>query len=304
MGFKVLEVGDPAWVRLIMSLPIERRDLHLDQRMLAPFMRTFGWQGGLAVSDVRDGYIIQPLLINNEGQLRHAYNFGGAVGAMDLVGAGDHFHALNDWARKSGVTNQFCTLNPFLIKHQLQLLAQTKVVPQYIKESVYIDLNNIKPRRRGTRYANKAQGAGVKVHAYPCNHENISDFYKMYTHIMDRTDAKEHWKFSLDFFLNFAKYVHPALMVATHQGVPEAASLVVYDQKYPVAYYHFTGSYNTYPELGINHMLLMASAELVRQQGARHLYLGGGVTPDDGVFTFKAGFSDLRLPVYQYRGVL
>lgn len=298
MGFKVLEIGDPEWIVAIASLPIERRDVHLDQRMLAPYVATYGWKAGLAVSDWRENRIIQPLLINNEGQLRHAYNFGGPVSTSDLDGASDHFDALNDWAIKQGCTNQFCTLNPFLVEHQRHLFSQAGMLPMFVKESVYIDLNNIKPKRRGTRYANKAQGSGCRVISMDLTLENIASFYEMYLCTMDRNDAKEYWVFSLDYFLNFAKYVQPMLLVAFVKEVAEAASLVVVDKDYPIAYYHFTGSLNKHPDIGVNHMLLLASAELAKYNGAKALYLGGGITPNDGVFQFKAGFSDLRLPVY------
>ena len=48
--------------------------------------------------------------------------------------------------------------------------------------------------------------------------------------------------------------------------------------------------------------MVLAAAEMMKAQGAKYLYLGGGVTDksDDGLFVFKSGFSKMRLPVWFY----
>jgi lipid II:glycine glycyltransferase (peptidoglycan interpeptide bridge formation enzyme) len=90
--------------------------------------------------------------------------------------------------------------------------------------------------------------------------------------------------------------------LAEFDGKPEAACLIAYSQQYPVAYYHFAGSYNAQPSLGISHLMVLAACEYVKAMGLRYLYLGGGRTneDDDKLLLFKSGFSQERLPVFTY----
>ena len=303
--FRILQLGDPEWVALENSLPVERRDIHFNQRMLAPYTATYGWRAGLAVTSQLGEYTIQPFLIDGEGQLRHAYNFGGPVATPAVIREPEHFIELDKWAQKHGVTNQYGTLNPFLIKHQLQLLPYES---EYVKDTVVMDLN--KPEIRGTtrRLANKAQGAGYKVELCPIYFNGMhSDafkyFYRMYEITMERNHAADHWRFSWAWFQAFAKYVQPHLLCVSNRGSIEAACLIAYMPNYQTAYYHFAGSFSKNNNLGINHMMVLAAAEYVKTQGARYLHLGGGVSSDtkDGLFVFKSGFSKTRFPIYVYR---
>jgi hypothetical protein len=302
--FRILTLGDPEWVARIAALPIDRRDIHLDQRMLAPYAATYGWRAGLALTVGQGEYIIQPVLLTEDGQLRHAYNFGGPASPTDLINPTDHFQYLDDWAKRHGATNHYCTLNPFLIKSQLRMMPEA----EYVKETVVMDLNNRKVRGTTHRLANKAQGLGYKVGSHePMVNGAMTDafkmFFKIYEETMERKNAADHWKFSLAWFQAFVKYVKPHLLLATKGGNVEAGCMMVHNPNYQVAYYHFAGSLNKNNNLGINHMMVLGAAECAKLNGARYLHLGGGLTNsvDDGLFKFKSGFSKLRMPIYRYQ---
>lgn len=310
MSFKVLKIGDQEWVARVMGLGSNRRDIHLDQRMLAPYFLAYRNICGLAltVDDKNNGeWVVQPLLINSQQELRHAYNFGGPVGSQPCLTSADcmkeHMEGVDNWCHKYGVKSQYATLIPWLVSEQLRLMAPTQVEPQYIKESVYVDVHNIDVRKTSRHAANKAQGAGVEVVSYPLIPPNIEMFFAMYNFTMDRVGAKDHFRFSFEWFQGFAKYVKPELLVTIFEGKVQSACLIAYSQQYPVAYYHFAASYNRIPTLGINHMLVLAACEFVKSKNMKYLYLGGGTTPDthDNLLIFKSGFSKLRFPVYQYQ---
>lgn len=299
--FKVLEIGDPEWVGRVVGLGSSRRDLHFDQRMLAPFVAANKWQAYLALTATDEGYIVQPVLLTPEGDLRHAYNFGGPMASLDMLSSKEHVDSLAEWALRRNITSQYCTLVPSLVKEQLKLLSSSGIEPEFRKQSVVVDLNDQKIRGTTRRMANKAQGAGVTVKAYSLEH--IKTFIDIYNFTMDRVKAKDHWRFSPKWFELFARFVNPCLLMATHQGAIEAACLIAYSHQYPVAYYHFAGSYNQFKSIGINHLLMLRACEFVKVAGIRYLYLGGGITDkeEDSLFIFKSGFSQLRLPVYSYK---
>ena len=299
--FKVLNIGDSEWVSRVMGLGISKRDIHFDARMLAPYVAAYKWKAHLAVSETDDGYIVQPILVTSDNLIRHSYNFGGPMGSSDTLSSKEHSDGLSEWCIKNNITSEYCTLNPFLIKDQLRLISSSPIDPQYRKQSVIVDLNDQKVRGTTRRLASKAQGVGVTVKSYdPITHLEI--FYEMYKTTMERVKAKDHWNFSFNWFQAFNRFLKPQLLLAEFEGKFESGCLVVYSQQYPVAYYHFAGSFGKFPTLGINHMLVLAACDFIKSIGIRYLYLGGGITDkdEDSLFVFKAGFSKDRMPVYTY----
>lgn len=301
--FKLLKIGDAQWVSTVMSLGKDRRDIHLDQRMLASYVAANKWQAFLALTETPSGFIVEPILSTPEGELSHSYNFGGPTGSSDLINSREHTESLREWAEKHDFRSKYITLIPFLAKNQLKLLSSSGISPEYRKDSVIIDLNNQKIRGTTRRLANKAHSVGVRVNSYSL--DNIKHFIEIYNATMDRVSAKEHWYFSPKWFECFARFVKPHLLLADYLGKFEAGCLIVYSQQYPVAYYHFAGSYNNYPKLGINHMMVLAACEYIRSIGIQYLYLGGGITDqsNDSLLLFKSGFSTDRLPVFTYKQV-
>ncbi len=296
--FKLLEIGDPEWVGRVIGLGSNRRDLHQDQRFLAPYQGAYGWKTYLALTENSDGYIIEPILVTPDNEIRHSYNFGGPMGSVDLINSREHTESLREWAEKHGFSSKYTTLVPFLAKEQLRLLSSSGITPELRKDSVIVDLNNQKVRGTSRRLANKAQTAGVTIKNYSL--DNINQFIDMYNFTMDRVEAKEHWRFSPKWFEVFVRFVNPCLMMAEFNGKIESGCLIAYSHQYPVAYYHFAGSYNRLNTMGINHMLVLAACEFIKKVGIRYLYLGGGITDksEDPLLIFKRGFSRDLVPVY------
>ena len=83
--FKLLEIGNAEWPASVMGLGPNRRDLHFDQRMAAPYVAANKYKAYLALTTNADGYIVEPLLSTPEGELRNPYNFGGPMGSPALA---------------------------------------------------------------------------------------------------------------------------------------------------------------------------------------------------------------------------
>lgn len=223
------------------------------------------------------------------------------MGSSDMLNSHEHTEGLREWARLRDITGEYCTLSPVLLRQQLRLLGSSTVNPEFRKQSVIINMNNQRVRGTTRRMANKAQSAGVTIKSYdPATY--LDTFYEMYLETMDRVKAKDHWKFSFNWFQAFNRLVKPQLLLAEFEGKIESGCLIVYSQQYPVAYYHFAGTFAKFPQLGVNHMLVLAACDFVKSLGIQYLYLGGGATDraEDGLFLFKSGFSQDRLPVYSY----
>src|SRR5579862_8704581 len=102
--FRVLKYADMEWGARLSALPKELRDIHFDPRILAPYLKAYGWELGLAVTgnaySLKDNFIIQPVLLTKEGQLRHGYNFGGPISNNSCNLGNVHRDQLYEWAYK------------------------------------------------------------------------------------------------------------------------------------------------------------------------------------------------------------
>lgn len=297
--FKLLELGDPQWVAATMGLGPARRDLHLDQRMLASYVAALKYKAFLAFTEDENGYIVEPILQTPEGDLKNAYNFGGPMASTDLVNATEHVDSLNKWAIDRNSPSKYCTLIPYLADQQVKLLGTANVVPELRKQSVIVDLHDQHIRGTARRAANKALEEGLVVKDYQQDH--LKHFIDLYYETMDRVEAKDHWRFSPKWFECFFRFVKPCLLMAQYGGKFQAGCLVAYSQQYQVAYYHFAASTDDHHP-GAGHMILMAACEFAKAVGSNYLYLGGGVTNEenDSLLNFKKGFSKKLLPVYTY----
>src|SRR5882672_3353704 len=108
--FKLLRVGDTQWVTAVMALAPNRRDIHYDARMAAPYVAVNKWEAFLALTSNDDGYIVEPVLVTDSGELRHSYNFGGPMGSVDLVNSREHTESLREWAQERGFKSKYTTL--------------------------------------------------------------------------------------------------------------------------------------------------------------------------------------------------
>lgn len=304
--FKLLKLSDPEWQDYISLLPEKRRDIHFDTPLLAAYTEAYGWFAGLTVTENSTDFICQPVLITNNLQLRHAYNFGGPVGTEGINYSlkYEHWSKLIEWKQSIGVKQEYCTLNPFLINHQLEFYAPFggSNKPEYRKDSVWVDLT--KPLEiRGTtrRIATKAEREGTII--CQVSLDALKEFEQMYAVTMDKRKAAPHWLFPHKFFATMCEGLgrRAVLLFAFVNGVLESGCLMVIDHK--TAYYHFAGTLGQRPNLGVNHLLILKAIDFTKDHGCERLYLGGGVTdnPLDSLLLFKTGFSKQTAPVYSYQ---
>lgn len=286
---KILSTGDAVqWRSYLDRLPPELLDIHFYPEMMLPYEATNLGKGMLVVDEQGDDFLIHPYLEVNETHLRHPYNFGGPI-------------ATAGYNKEYVPFTSIFTLNPFFHERQNQLIGNTA---QYVKDTVWLDLTKPFKIRQTTRHLiEKADAGGVKVAPIFSTPENISLFYLLYTKHMEKVGAAQHWKFPQDWFsvlLHVIGINQAILMFAKEADALVGACLLIFSNG--TCYYHFAASSFRAPR-GTSHRMVMSAAEYARDNGFKKFHLGGGLKPNDGLFTFKAGFSDLRLPVLKYESV-
>lgn len=274
------------WHALVEKLPAPLRDVHFLPEMMLPYEEIEAGLGVLLVEQTDSGYMIQPLLRDPIGFVRHPYNFGGPVANEGYRELGSNVPCI-------------CTLNPFFANHQNELLGNKA---EFVKESVWADLEQPIKMRGTTRHTyQKSVDAGVTFEPAETNQKNISLFSKMYDQTMDRVGADPHWRFPQTWFEWFFHHLpeRANLFFAMDHKEPVAGCILLHG--YGTCYYHFASSLDTCdPGKGTNHCMVFNSMLWAKEHDCSKFHLGGGVDPDDGVFRFKAGFSELRAPVYRF----
>lgn len=281
---KVLSTAQSAqWRSYLHRLPPGLQDIHFQPEMMLPYEEAGLGRGMLAVVEQGNEFMIQPLLEMKDGVVRHPYNFGGPVATEGFEPTGAVFPSI-------------FTLNPFLHEHQNKLINQQA---KYVKDTVWIDLTKPFDLRQTTRHMiEKARNVGVLV--VPVDpHDNVETFSHLYDVYMSSVDADPHWFFPLIWFkvlLNHLGKAMSTLMLAKLEEKVVGACLLIHAHE--TCYYHFAVSRRE-PK-GIAHRMVVQAADLARFKGFKKFHLGSGLKPDDGLYNFKAGFSDRRLPIFTY----
>lgn len=268
------------WERLVAGT-----DVHFSPALY----RAFGG-GMLAVND----YVAQPFRHQGGRWIGNAYNFGGPVG--DYRFTGGFACEFDAWKASQGL-NERCTLNPFL--DQGIALMEREFTSKNI---VYVDLERELILRQTTKHCiAKAMNAGVVIEQVEPSAENVMVFEGIYNDAMERKRAALHWHYSPGFFFRVLTELGPqrsALILSKYHDRVESGCLLIFNHE--TAYYHWAARRHGFPNIGIDHLQVYKAINWARTRGFKRLCLGGGLQESDGLFTFKSGFSSLKLPCLSY----
>jgi len=244
----------------------------------------------------------RPFIFQDRDTIGNAYNFGGTViFAQPSFGKSiDFANDFEDW-RTANNYNERCTLAPWSTDGYPIAVDFTSM---YIsaKPNVFIDLREDYKFSKGHKHAiKKAEKNRVKCTVPKPTPANAGKFEDMYYTAMRRKGAAEHWIYYPGFFYEVLRELGPrrAVLFFTYVGQDlECACIVLYGGG--TAYYHWAARRGEAPDVGAGHFQIFTVANWLRYQGYRRLHLGGGLTAEDSLFTFKKGFSDKTVPVFSY----
>lgn len=265
-----------------------------DPHYSSAYYRAFG-AGKLVVLVVDDtAQVVQPIRSQEEGWIGNAYNFGGPLGSLPYS---EQFAIeFSSWKQQNSL-NERCTLNPFFFQCVDQM-----GLPMTVKDTVYIDLEKpLKYRKTTSHCITKAISNGVTSEQVEAAPWNVTRFNEIYQAAMEAKNADLHWRYFPGFFARVLSGLGPqrsALFHSRVKGDLESACVLIFDDE--ICYYHWAARCGQYPSLGVDHLQVDAVAKWAQSKGIKRLHLGGGLRLDDGLLTFKAGFSDSRLPCRSY----
>lgn len=196
---------------------------------------------------------------------------------------------------QNNIVAEFARLHPYIKNH----LPLREFVGQNIRknaEVVYIDLQQDeflmrKNMTKGNKSSvSKARRSGVGI-SRSKSKDDIAAFYQLYTHTMERSEAKRAYFFSREFFDNTLQLLgdNVELFSAQYKGRVAAASLFLC--KGNMVHYYLSGSDADFLSVCPNNLLLYEVILWAKEQGYKVFNLGGGYQSNDSLFHFKSSFS-------------
>lgn len=221
------------------------------------------------------------------------YGRGGAVGRVDedMLAA---FH--QGLASYFSEMNVFCSFDRFHPVMANERLAPAEETIMNVGDFVIVDLRPEmteveKSFKQSVRKdIRKAERNGVR-----CFHEggndHLEDFLAIYTETMDRNAAGKFHYFSQDFFSRLVEFVGGQFLFfyAVAEGRIVSCELVLHHGLY--AHSFLGGTLAEALPLAANPLLKFSILTKMKALGCHHFLLGGGVSPNDGIFKFKRAFA-------------
>lgn len=248
------------------------------------------------------GLVIYPFVLRPLAQLPFydittPFGYGGPlVQATDAQAVQVGFReAFGSYCRSQGIISEFVRFNPLLHNqegwdgfYELRKCCDNVVID--LSKSSDTIFAEYKSNTRNK--VHKARRRGVQIERANKTAVNIHLFMDIYHHTMDRVNAMPSCYFSSAYFerlVNLSDDLVSLYFARDGDGKGIGAALFLHSQKY--AHYHLSGTVTALNRLASNNLLLHNVALDMQCAGKRYLHLGGAAADQEGLLTFKRGFS-------------
>lgn len=224
------------------------------------------------------------------------YGYGGPI----LEGSGEtlvsFYKSFEEYCHENGIITETIRFHPI---HKNHKLCTNVMAVEYIRKTAAVDLtvpiNNIRKNYSSMNKRNikKAKGLGLFCYTAEMNMENIHIFKGLYQETMDRNHADSYYYFDETYFIEQIKETDISsthLLFVEHDAEIIAGIIVLIGPSF--AHYHLGASKTKYLPLKPNNLLFDYMIEFCQSKGLVLLHLGGGYQENDGLFRFKASYSN------------
>lgn len=226
------------------------------------------------------------------------YGYGGPLSdsAVSEKSQNMFLDELSEYCKKNGVVSQFVRFHPMLGNDNIL----SKVIEtRYLRDTIYIDtsseeliMQNMDTKNRNM--VRKAVKNGVTIEERPV--DDYKDFIAMYEQTMLRDNADKYYMFDDEYFKSQSQLnEYASLFYAVRNGRRISGAIMYYNNRF--MHYHLSGTFAEGRSYSPGNLLLYEAACKASEMGISKFHLGGGVEPDDSLFSFKKKFNkNGRLP--------
>ena len=254
-----------------------------------------GQRAVCAIARSADGTVLMPLIVrpiedSAEFDLTTPYGYGGPY-AWGRPDAEAFWKAFDAWATAQGVVSLFARLSLFpdsLVEFRGErIFSQDNVVRRLDLDAEAMLMDYDHKVRKNIK---KAERSGLAVE-WDLTGRRLEEFHAIYLDTMVRREAAAGYHFPLAFFEMLVAEC-PGCVLFAHACLGEriaSTELVLVGATHT---YSFLGGTRAEAfTLRPNDLLKHAIIEWSRAHGKEAFVLGGGYTPDDGIFRYKKAFA-------------
>ena len=259
------------------------------------------------LSDIADANCFNGFIeVGRYFDLETPYGYGGPL-CDSIVSEDDQEQFLmefRDYAIRQGIVSQFVRFHPLLMNH---MSATHLFETRYLHDTIFIDtsspeliMKNMDSKNRNM--VRKATKSGVTIVRKDIG--DYQDFLPIYEETMNKDNADDYYYFEVEYFKAQRELRDNAcIFYAMFEGKPIASAIMYYNDRF--IHYHLAGTITEYRKYAPSNLLLYETACWASKKGIKKFHLGGGITKDDNLFSFKKQFNKKgRLPFVIGRTIL
>jgi serine/alanine adding enzyme len=226
---------------------------------------------------------------------------GGPAGSI----ARDFPQRFSAFAAQRGVVAEFIHLHPWNA-------VRDALVPEFVqfsREIVYVDLTWPEERLWQASFShacrkNIARARQENVRVFEARTmDDIREFHRLYIQTMKDRNALPQYYFPLDYFRAVFERLgaNARFVLADYKNQLIAGTLYLHDRE--DVYSYLGGADYAFQHVRPTNAVIFDTILWGQRRGKKRLVLGGGYSPNDGIFRFKSSFSPNRAAFHVYKRV-
>lgn len=316
--FRVININEQEeWNNAINNF--KEKDIYIDRAYFSSLAKYMNCEVVLLFYENGEARICETIQINDISENKHfkglieerkyfdaetPYGYGGLT--FENAKEEDfelYYSQKADWAKQNGIICEFVRFNPLLENYKF---ADKNSKVLNVKSTVCVDLKPedelmLELHSKNRNMVRKAQKSGIEIiEVEPLENEaEKNNFIDLYIKTMHRNNAEEFYFFSKEYFENFFEDMKGKckLFCAKFDGKTIASAIMIFNNEN--MHYYLSGADRDYMNLAPNNLLLFKAGLWGYQNGFKKFHLGGGVSDNDALFSFKKQFNEKGiLPFY------
>ena len=304
MNFEILNCNDPKWALYYNRLGEADRDFFYHPGFASTCQDTIDRHHQVRCAALTQGedVLLYPFVERQLTQISGKdlkditglYGRGGvSTNIKDAAVIGKFYEGFQGYCRENHIICGFDRFHP-VTKNHLWAFPQSHIFEtgQFVVLDLSSPINEIEHRfeHEQRKSIKKAERAGVEI-IEGKGLDHLDAFLEVYHATLDRRGAESFYYFPKAFYQGLFEKVPGKVIFfyARYEQRLISCELVVFDGLYCHSY--LGGTLFEYRHLCANAMLKRDIIRYFKQQHCRYFLLGGGNSPDDGIFRYKSGFS-------------
>lgn len=232
------------------------------------------------------------------------YGYGGlTVKNINNEDLKNYYAEKKKWAKSENIISEFIRFNPLLNNYKY---ADDESKILNVKSTIYVELKPedelmLELNSKNRNMVRKAIKNNIEIEIVEPldNTKEKNRFIELYKQTMERNNASEFYFFDEEYFDNFFNDMKEKckLFCAKFNGKTIASAIMIFNNKN--MHYFLSGADREFMSLAPNNLLLFKAGVWGYSKGFCKFHLGGGVSDNDALFSFKKQFNEKGiLPFY------